>query len=310
MKKIYLYLFLAYSVSFYANDTITAISLKNRNLREQGTIDSKILAKIKTNDTLKLTSFENDWVKVIYKDSLNGYVENEFLKIVKNYQAEISELEKMKLFFFEVLFLVSILFFGLLYLLKTKSKFFKNKSIISLIFRSMNIGSIVTLIILLYFYYHRLSFFKIVGIIIFVFVLLYILFWENFRDDISEKEFLKDENTKATTIDSYIFEINSNLKELNKKYNQNENEIFQILVEEFGQENSQNLVTNLIPIVGMPYELVIHYFGEPEKINESLDSNNLWQTFFYDKINNRGNDGIWRLKLRLLNNILEKYEIR
>lgn len=310
MKKIYLFLILAYSINFYANDTITAISLENRSLREQATIDSKIVSKIKTNDTLKLISIENNWVKVIHKDSLNGYVENEFLKVVKNYKAEISELKNMKLFFFEVLFLISILFFGLLYLLKTKTKFFKNKKNISLIFRSMIIGTIVTLIIFIYFYYHSLSFFQILGILILMLVFFWNLLVENLADDISEIQFLKDENTKATSIDNYIVEINSNLKELNKKYNQNENEIFQILVEEFGQENSQNLVTNLIPIVGMPYELVIHYFGEPEKINESLDSNNLWQTFFYDKINNRGNDGVWRLKIHMLNNILEKYEIR
>ena len=77
MKKIYFYLILVYSVNFYANDTTTVISLENRNLREQANVDSKILSEIKTNDTLKLTSIENNWAKVIYKDSLNGYVKNE-----------------------------------------------------------------------------------------------------------------------------------------------------------------------------------------------------------------------------------------
>ena len=51
MKKIYFYLILVYSVNFYANDTTTVVSLKNRNLREEANIDSKILSEIK--------SFEN-----------------------------------------------------------------------------------------------------------------------------------------------------------------------------------------------------------------------------------------------------------
>ena len=141
-------------------------------------------------------------------------------------------------------------------------------------------------------------------------VIFYVFFFELLSDDISENEYLKAENIQATSIDKYITEINTKLKDLNSKYNQIEVEILEILVDEFGEENSNNLVKKSIPIVGMPYEVVIHYFGEPEKINESSDSNNIWQTFFYDKMNNRGNDGTWRLKIQMRNNILEKYEIR
>lgn len=310
MKKIYFYLILVYSVNFYANDTTTVVSLKNRNLREKANIDSKILSEIKTNDTLKLTSIENNWAKVIYKDSLNGYVKNEFLKVIKNEQAEILELKKMKLFFFKTLSLIFITLFGFLYLLKCKTSYLKNTDIIFLFYRSTVIAFIITIISLIYSYYDNLSIFQIIGVIFFMLVIFYVFFFELLSDDISENEYLKAENIQATSIDKYITEINTKLKDLNSKYNQIEVEIFEILVDEFGEENSNNLVKKLIPIVGMPYEVVIHYFGEPEKINESSDSNNIWQTFFYDKMNNRGNDGTWRLKIQMRNNILEKYEIR
>lgn len=307
MKKIYFYLILVYSINFYANDTITAVSIKNINLREQATTDSKILTEIKTDDTLKILSNENDWSKVIYKDSINGYVKSEFTKEIKN---DVSPLKNMKQFFFESLFLLSILIFGFHYLLKSKTNFFKKTNITTLIFRSINIGSIFTTMIFIYVHYHNLSFFQILAAIVLLLVFLFTLFMNYLFGYTSEKHFLEDVNTKNTSIDDYITEIHSNLKELNRKYNQNEDEILDILIEEFGRENSNNLITNLVPIIGMPYEIVIHYFGEPEKINESSDSNNIRQIFFYDKINNRGNDGTWRLKFYMLNNVLEKYEMK
>jgi hypothetical protein len=46
------------------------------------------------------------------------------------------------------------------------------------------------------------------------------------------------------------------------------------------------------------------------KINESSDADNKWETYFYDKINNRGNDGTYRLKINIQNDLVTSFQIR
>ena len=123
MKKIYFYLILLYSISFYGNDTITAVSIKNINLRENATTDSKVITEIKPDDTLIITETENGWSKAIYKDSLNGFVKNEYVKEITSKKETLKLLILNKLFksyFFIALILISALCFGILYLLKNK----------------------------------------------------------------------------------------------------------------------------------------------------------------------------------------------
>ena len=123
MRKIYFYLILLCSINFYGNDTITAVSLKNINLRENATTDSKVITEINPNDTLIITETENGWSKAIYKDSLNGFVKSEFVKEITSKKETLKLLVLKKLFksyFLSALFLISLLCFGLLYLLKSK----------------------------------------------------------------------------------------------------------------------------------------------------------------------------------------------
>lgn len=310
MKKIYFYLILVYSINFYASDTITAVSITNINLREKTSSDSKILSKIKKDDSLRITSKFNDWSEVIFKDSIKGFVKTKFIKEVINDKIKIKQLKSMKMFFFKFLTCSILFLFVLVYFLKRKTERYKYSSNLALLFISINIASIITFSTLIYFYYSNLSFFQIIGVIIFMVGFFWCLLVESLSEDLSEQEFLTHKKTNARSIKNYISELNKSLNDLNKKYSQNKNEIFKILVDEFGENDSRNLTDNLIPIVGMPYELIIHYFGEPEKINQSKYNNDISQTFFYDKINNRGNDGTWKLKLQMLNNILVQYEIR
>ena len=123
MRKNYLFLILFWSVSFYANDTITAISTKNLNLRANPNVDSKVISEIVINDTLLISETENGWSKAIYKDSLNGYVKNEFVKEITSEKETIKLLllkKLLKSYFLIALLFVSALCFGILYLLKSK----------------------------------------------------------------------------------------------------------------------------------------------------------------------------------------------
>ena len=105
MRKIYLFLILFCSINLYSNDTITAISTKNLNLRANPNVDSKVISEITLNDTLLITETENGWSKAIYKDSLNGYVKNEFVKEITSEKETIKLLLLKKLLkrYFELL---------------------------------------------------------------------------------------------------------------------------------------------------------------------------------------------------------------
>ena len=162
MKKIYFYLILLYSISFYGNDTITAVSIKNINLRENATTDSKVITEIKPDDTLIITETENGWSKAIYQDSLNGFVKSEFVKEIssRNETLKLLVLNKIfKSYFLKALFFISLLCFGVLYLLKSRLLHLDIIGNLSLVIKSFLIGFIITIIGTLYFFYDLFSFF-------------------------------------------------------------------------------------------------------------------------------------------------------
>lgn len=114
MRKIYLFLILQYSISFYGNDTITAVSIKNINLRENATTDSKVITEIKPEDTLIITETENGWSKAIYKNSLNGYVKSEFTKEINAEKKNEKQINwKIKVLFFCLKIILAFIFINL-----------------------------------------------------------------------------------------------------------------------------------------------------------------------------------------------------
>lgn len=251
MKKIHFYLILVYSINFYANDSITAVSIKNINLREQATTNSKILSDVKADDTLKIISKENEWSNVIYKDSLNGYVKSEFIKGIKNVKAEILKLEVMKKLFFKVLFLISILCFGLLYLLKKKLMQFEINGKASLIAKSIILSFIITVMATAYFFYDLLSFFKIFGIIILLLFLIYktynIFFYEKLIK-LNKDFFIDEEQGQNITIvnNNYIDEIIGNEKLNLERIKNNLDEIKSHIRRILENEYSYNEVISLV----------------------------------------------------------------
>ena len=176
MRKIYLFLILFCSINIYSNDTITAISTKNLNLRANPNVDSKVISEITLNDTLLITETENGWSKAIYKDSLSGYVKNEFVKEITSEKETIKLLllkKLLKSYFLIALLFVSAICFGLLYLLKNKLVQLDIIGNFSLVIKSFLIGFIITIIGTLYYFYDLFSFFKIVGIGILLIILYY-----------------------------------------------------------------------------------------------------------------------------------------
>lgn len=290
MKKIYFCLILLCSINFYGNDTITVISLKNRNLREHPTSKSKILAEIKNNDTLKLTAKGKNWLEVIYKDSLKGYIINESLEVVKNKKAEILKLKIIKQFFFKAFLLISILCLGLLYLLKKKLIQFEINGKISLVAKALLLGFILTVIGILYFFYEQLSFLKIFGII----VLLILLIYKTYNIFILEKLiklnkdlFIDEENGENITIvnHNYINKIIENEKVNFDKIKNNLEEVKSniraILETEYSSNDVRNLLFGIEPIIGMPKKLLYIYFGKPDKIITENNPNIIKETFRY-----------------------------
>lgn len=316
MNKIILLLLLTFNYS-YSNDTVTTTAIKNINLREDPSIESKIISKIKKNDTLRLISSANNWSTVLYQDTLKGFVKTEFTTKINNSKLLKTTTTNNKSIFFKILFFSSTLFFPLFYILKKKFKFLEVNGLISIISKSIIMGFISTIILIAFLYYDNLSFLKLLSIIILIPILIYTFSFAFFSENeiYINKSSLKDDNIKISSIDNnyienFISENNLILKDIKTKYNANKSIMFNLLAEAYGHQNTAELIDNRIPIVGMPYLLVIHYFGQPEKINYSSESDDNWQTFFYNKINNRGNDGIWGLKIHMLNNVIQKFEIR
>jgi uncharacterized protein YgiM (DUF1202 family) len=339
MRKIYFYLILLSSINFYGNDTITAISIKNINLRENATTDSKVITEIKPDDTLIITETENGWSKAIYQDSLNGFVKSEFVKEISSRNETLKLLVLNKLFksyFLSALFFISALCFGFLYLLKSKLVQLDIIGNFSLLLKSLVTGFIITIIGTLYYFYDLFSFFKIVGVGILLIILYYRIssifkIEKLIKDDKlilnnNSKENLKNISNEIlreqiTNENSKLVETENNLEIAIKKANQISNQqsdsanqikvqqfgiIKENLIELYGAENTNDLVNKEKPFVGLHKVFIDYFIGKPEKINESSDANNKWETYFYDKINNRGKDGTFRLKINIQNDIVTR----
>ncbi|MFV5698080.1 SH3 domain-containing protein [Flavobacterium sp. ZT3R17] len=332
MKKIYFYLFLLCSINFYGNDTITAVSIKNINLRENATTDSKIITEIKPDDTITITETENGWSKAIYKDSLNGFVKSEYVKEITSKKETLKLLVLKKLFksyFLSALLFISALCFGFLYLLKSKLVQLDIIGNFSLVIKSFLIGFIFTIIGTLYYFYDLFSFFKIIGVGILLIILYYrissifkieklikddkLILNNNSKENLKNisKEVLREQITNEN---SKLAETKSNLDNAVNKTNEIKRQQFNLikekLIELYGAENTNELVNNEKPFVGLHKIFLDYFIGNPEKINESSDADNKWETYFYDKINNRGNDGTFRLKINIQNDLVTKFELR
>ena len=332
MRKNYLFLILFWSVSFYANDTITAISTKNLNLRANPNVDSKVISEIVINDTLLISETENGWSKAIYKDSLNGYVKNEFVKEITSEKETIKLLllkKLLKSYFLIALLFVSALCFGILYLLKSKLVQLDIIGNFSLVIKSLLIGFILTIIGTLYYFYDLFSFFKIVGVGILLIILYYrissifkiekqikddkLFLNKNSKENLKNiskeivREQITNENNKLTETES---NLDIAINKTNEIKRQQFNLIKEKLIELYGAENVNELVNNEKPFVGLHKIFLDYFIGNPEKINESSDADNKWETYFYDKINNRGNDGTFRLKINIQNDLVTSFQLR
>ncbi len=327
MRKIYFYLILLSSINFYGNDTITAISIKNINLRENATRDSKVITEIKPDDTLIITETENGWSKAIYKDSLNGFVKSEYVKEITSKKETLKLLVLNKLFksyFLSALFFISALCLGLLYLLKSKLVQLDIIGNFSLIIKSFLIGFIITIIGALYYFYDLFSFFKIVGIVILLIILYYrissifkieklikddkLILNNNSKENLKHisKEIIKDQITNENI---KLAKTESNLDDAINKTNQIKSEQFNLIKEKltelYGAENTNELINREKPFVGL-HKIFINYFiGDYDDINEKSDATNKWETYLYDK----GKYNRWRLKIHILNNLVTNYEI-
>lgn len=332
MRKIYLFLILFCSINLYSNDTITAISTKNLNLRANPNVDSKVISEITLNDTLLITETENGWSKAIYKDSLNGYVKNEFVKEITSEKETIKLLllkKLLKSYFLIALLFVSAICFGLLYFLKNKLVQLDIIGNFSLVIKSLLIGFIITIIGTLYYFYDLFSFFKIVGIGILLIILYYrissifkiekqikddkLILNNNSKENIKNisKEIVREQITNEN---SKLAETERNLDNAINKTNEIKRQQFNLikekLIELYGAENINELINNEKPFVGLHKVFLDYFIGNPEKINESSDADNKWETYFYDKINNRGNDGTFRLKINIQNDLVTSFQIR
>lgn len=332
MRKIYLFLILFCSINLYSNDTITAISTKNLNLRANPNVDSKVISEITLNDTLLITETENGWSKAIYKDSLNGYVKNEFVKEITSEKETIKLLllkKLLKSYFLIALLFVSAICFGLLYLLKNKLVQLDIIGNFSLVIKSFLIGFIITIIGTLYYFYDLFSFFKIVGIGILLIILYYrissifkiekqikddkLILNNNSKENIKNiskeivREQITNENNKLAETE---LNLDNAISKTNEIKRQQFNLIKEKLIELYGSENTNELINNEKPFVGLHKVFLDYFIGKPEKINESSDADNKWETYFYDKINNRGNDGTYRLKINIQNDLVTSFQIR
>lgn len=331
-RKKYLIIILLCSINIYSNDTITAISTKNLNLRANPNVDSKVISEITLNDTLLITETENGWSKAIYKDSLNGYVKNEFVKEITSEKETIKLLllkKLLKSYFLIALLFISAICFGLLYLLKNKLVQLDIIGNFSLVIKSLLIGFILTIIGTIYYFYDLFSFFKIVGIGILLIILYYrtsSIFKiekqikddkltlnnnskENIRNISKEivREQIANENNKLAETERNLDNAISKTNEIKR---QQFNLIKEQLIELYGAENVNELINNEKPFVGLHKIFLDYFIGNPEKINESSDADNKWETYFYDKINNRGNDGTFRLKINIQNDLVTSFQLR
>ncbi|RTY86949.1 SH3 domain-containing protein [Flavobacterium sp. RSP15] len=333
MKLNIILLLLTFNLVFSSNsDTITAISIKNINLRENATTDSKVLTEIKQEDTLIITETENGWSKAIYKDSLKGFVKSEYLSEITS-KRETLKLHVLnilfKSYFFKALLFISALCFGFLYLLKRKLVQLDILGNFSLVLKSFLIGFIFTIIGTLYYFYDLFSFFTIVGIGILIIILYYrissifkiekkikddkLIINNNSKENLKEisKEILREQITNENNkLNETEINLETAINKTNEVKGQQFNLIKEKLIELYGAESVNELVNYEKPFVGLHKVFLDYFIGNPEKINESSDANNKWETYFYDKINNRGNDGTFRLKINIQNDLVTSFQLR
>lgn len=330
MTKIFFYLLLLCSINFYGNDTITAVSIKNINLRENATADSKVITEIKADDTLIITETENGWSKSIYKDSLNGFVKSEYVKEISS-KKETLKLTLFKSYFLSALLFISALCFGFLYILKSKLVQLDITGNFSLLIKSFLIGFIFTIIGTLYFFYDLFSFFNFFGIIILLLFLVRtiskVFKYEN-EIKIIKSSFSENENLRMITIEYLENEILNQKKKIDEiKLNKEDimykmdvlkneanlflkdltNELESHISDEFGEESLNNLIQNKIPIIGMPKELVHIYFGFPEKIIRDEKENHIKEKLRYGFIKTYYNKDYYKTDITLLNGIVESF---
>lgn len=235
----------------------------------------------------------------------------------------------MKSYFLIALLFVSAICFGLLYLLKNKLVQLDIIGNFSLVIKSFLIGFIITIIGTLYYFYDLFSFFKIVGIGILLIILYYrissifkiekqikddkLILNNNSKENIKNisKEIVREQITNEN---NKLAETERNLDNAISKTNEIKRQQFNLikekLIELYGSENTNELINNEKPFVGLHKVFLDYFIGNPEKINESSDADNKWETYFYDKINNRGNDGTYRLKINIQNDLVTSFQIR
>ena len=328
MKLNIFFILITFNLAFSSNsDTIIAISIKNINLRENATTDSKVITEIKPDDTLIITETENGWSKAIYKDTLNGFVKSEFVKEISSRNETLKLLVLNKLFksyFLKALFLISLLCFGVLYLLKSRLLHIDIIGNLSLVIKSFLIGFIITIIGTLYFFYDLFSFFKIVGVVILL-VFLYYRISSIFKIEklIKEDKVALNNNSKEnlkniskeivreqiTNENNKLAETKSNLDNAISKTNEIKRQQFNLIKEKltdlYGAENTNELINRKKPFVGLHKTFIKYFIGDYDDINEKSDAINKWETYLYDK----GKYNRWRLKIHILNNLVTNYEI-
>ncbi|GIZ08040.1 SH3 domain-containing protein [Flavobacterium sp. UMI-01] len=291
---------------------------------EKPSSHSEKITEINENDTLKVTAAGKRWLEVIYKDSLKGYVINEFLDEVKQQKPEILKLNVTKKILFKSFVLISILCFVLLYFLKRKVIQLEINGRLSLIGKSILLGFLLTTIGTLYSFYDELPIFKILVVIMLLIFLCYRIssifkienniyidkfyFNNNSKENLKyiSKEILKEQITNENV---KLAKTESNLNDAINKSNQIKSEQFNLikekLIELYGAENTNELINKEKPFVGLHKTFIKYFIGDYDEINEKSDAINKWETYLYDK----GKYNRWRLKIHILNNLVTNYEI-
>ncbi|MFK7048848.1 SH3 domain-containing protein [Flavobacterium davisii] len=330
MKKIYFYFIFLFCISLNANDTISVFATKKINLREKPTTDSKVISKVNSHDTLKIIETEDGWSQAIFKDSLYGYVKSDYLKKIK--QTDIKRILFKKILkngFFLALAFISLICFGSLYFLKNKWIQLDILGNFSLIAKSILLGFVLTTIGTLYYFHELFSILKIITIILLLLILCFRIFSilrieKDIKIDKTIISRISNVNIRDITteiINKQIFLENIKLDETNvkldnaiKQTNQLKEQQFSVikgkLIELYGTENTDNLINNKKPFTGLNKSFIEYFIGKPEKTSESSDANNKWEIYFYDKINNRGHDGTYRLKINIHNDLVTGFQLK
>ena len=331
MNKFYIYLILICTINIYGNDTISAVALEKIKVHKTATNSSEVLTTIAISDTVSVLYSYNGWSNVICHNKTNGYVNDEYLQKITNVKTiKLFILDKLlNNYFLIALLLCSALCYGLLNLLKNKYIHLNILGNHLIILKSFLIGFIFTTIGSIYYFYDLFSFIKIFVIGIILIILYYrISSIIKIEKQITSDKLFANNNSKENLnnitrkilIEQIANEkhklsnIESSLDNVRKKTEEVKSEQFSIierkLIDIYGNENINDLLNYEKPFVGLHRVFLKHFIGKPEKINESSDANNKWETYFYDKLSNRGNDGTFRLKINIQNDLVTSFQIK